>query len=51
MYDQDTKTNIKMHVWYLYSMHDSLAYGYSAPGVFMVISHAQFARKLLGSLG
>jgi hypothetical protein len=25
--------------------------GYSTPGVFMVGSHAQFARKLLGSFG
>jgi hypothetical protein len=25
--------------------------GYSAPIVFMVSSHAQFARKLLGSFG
>jgi hypothetical protein len=25
--------------------------GYSAPRVFMVSSHAQFARKLLGSFG
>jgi hypothetical protein len=25
--------------------------GYSAPGVFTVSSHAQFARKLLGSFG
>jgi hypothetical protein len=25
--------------------------GYSAPGVFMLSSHAQFARKILGSFG
>jgi hypothetical protein len=25
--------------------------GYSAPAVFMISSHAQFARKLLGSFG
>jgi hypothetical protein len=50
-YDRATKTNFKMHVWYQYSMHDLPAYGYSAPGVFTVSSHAQFARKLLGSFG
>jgi hypothetical protein len=26
-YDQATKTNFKMHVWYQYSMHDLQAYG------------------------
>jgi hypothetical protein len=26
-YDQATKKNIKMYVWYHYSMHDFLAYG------------------------
>jgi hypothetical protein len=26
-YDQATKTNFKMHVWYQYSMHDLPAYG------------------------
>jgi hypothetical protein len=51
MYDRATKTNFRMHVWYQYSMHDLPEYGYSAPGVFTVNSHAQFARKLLGSFG
>jgi hypothetical protein len=40
-YDRATKTNFRMHVWYQYS----------APGVFTVSSHAQFARKLSGSFG
>jgi hypothetical protein len=26
-YDQATKRNFKMHVWYHYSLHDFLAYG------------------------
>jgi hypothetical protein len=26
-YDQATKINFKMHVWYQYSMHDLSAYG------------------------
>jgi hypothetical protein len=26
-YDRATRTNIKMHVWYQYSLHDFLAYG------------------------
>ena len=26
-YDQVTKKNFKMYVWYQYSMHDFLAYG------------------------
>ena len=50
-YDRATKTNFKMHVWYQYSMHDFPAYELFAPGVFTVSSHAQFARKLLGSFG
>jgi hypothetical protein len=50
-YDRATKTNFRMHVWYQYSMHDLSVYGYSAPGVFTVSSHAQFARKLSGSFG
>jgi hypothetical protein len=27
MYDRATKRNFKMHVWYLYSLHDFIAYG------------------------
>jgi hypothetical protein len=26
-YDQAKKTNFKMHVWYMYSLHDMPAYG------------------------
>jgi hypothetical protein len=50
-YDRAMKKNFKMHVWYQYSMHDLPVYGHYAPGVFTVSSHAQFARKLLGSFG
>ena len=45
-YDRATKKNFKMHVWYHYSLHDFLAYGYSAPSVFMGSSHDQYARRL-----
>jgi hypothetical protein len=31
-YDRATKTNIKMHVWYQYSMHDFPAYGGGGAG-------------------
>ena len=45
------RKNFKMHVWYHYSLHDFLAYGISALGVFTGSFHAQYARKVLGSFG
>jgi hypothetical protein len=51
IYDRATKTNFKMHVWYQYCMHDLLAYGIFYAWCVQVSSHAQFARKLLGSFG
>ena len=50
-YDRATKRSSKMHVWYHYSLHDFLAYGISALGVFTGSFHAQYARKVLGSFG
>jgi hypothetical protein len=45
-YDRAIKTSFKMYVWYHYSLHDFLAYGYSAPGVFTGSSHVQYARNV-----
>jgi hypothetical protein len=50
-YDQATKTNFRMHVWYQYSIMTYRRMGYSAPRVFTVSSHAQFTRKLSCSFG
>jgi hypothetical protein len=50
-YDRATNTNFKMHFGTSTPCMTYRRMGYSAPGVFTVSSHAQFARKLLGSFG
>jgi hypothetical protein len=46
-YDRATKMNFRMYVWYQYSMHDFLAYGYSSAGVSTGSFHAPVCKATL----